>query len=158
MLQQLRLTTQHFRLSTKGLRKTVTTMPKFKLPDLDPEVFVSIPTGYDLSLEQLLAFPAFKNWLSTLRHSLSLQQDPIHTFNSDPYKLRGIEIQSIDHFGGNRLGFIKFKTDISNDAKEKLPGAVFLRGGSVAMMVSTDFPVWLNDTLLHPSHFPEHFQ
>lgn len=39
-------------------------------------------------------------------------------------------------FGGERIGFIKFKAEVSNDNGEKFPGSVFLRGGSVAMLVS----------------------
>ena len=38
-------------------------------------------------------------------------------------------------FGGGNLGFVKLKADISNDEGEKLPGIVFLRGGSVAMLL-----------------------
>ena len=116
-------------------------MSNFKLPDTHPEVLVTFPTDSDLSPEELLSFPAFKNWLTTLKHSLSLQRNQAHTFHTDPYVLRSIEVQSIDRFGGGRLGFIKFKTDISNGSKEKLPGSIFLRGGSVAMMVSNNLHV-----------------
>lgn len=38
-------------------------------------------------------------------------------------------------FGSSKIGFVKLKAEIANDADEHLPGAVFLRGGSVAMMV-----------------------
>ena len=92
-----------------------------------------------LSREQLLSFPAFRIWFFTLQHSLSLQAHPSHEFNKSPYVLRKIDIQAVDYFGsGNRkrLGFIKFKADVSNDSGESLPGSVFLRGGSVAMLVS----------------------
>ena len=91
----------------------------------------------DLSKDQLLSFPAFKTWIKTLQHSLSTQQNKSHTFHSTPYKLRQINIQSVDFFGGERVGFIKLKAEVSNDNGEKLPGSVFLRGGSVGMMVST---------------------
>ena len=106
-------------------------MSTFKLPDWDVQV-TSTP---DLSQEQLLSFPAFKTWSNTLRHSLKTQQNHDHTFHSSPYKLRKIEIQAVDFFGGGRIGFIKLKADVSTDNGEKLPGSVFLRGGSVAMMV-----------------------
>jgi len=49
--------------------------------------------------------------------------------------LRSIEVQAADFFGGGRLGFLKFKAEVSNEKGERLPGSVFLRGGSVAMMV-----------------------
>ncbi len=45
-------------------------MPTFNLPQTSPPVPVKLTE--DLSEEQLLAFPAFKNWLSTLRTSLDL--------------------------------------------------------------------------------------
>ena len=50
--------------------------------------------------------------------------------------LRKIDIQTVDYFGGERIGFVKLQAEVSNDEGEKLPGAVFLRGGSVGMLVS----------------------
>ena len=108
-------------------------MSSFALPNTSPEVRVQLTE--DLHKDQLLSFPAFKNWISTLQHSLSLQKNQAHTFNSTPYKLRSINIQAVDFFGGGRLGFVKLKAEVSNDNGESLPGSVFLRGGSVAMMV-----------------------
>ncbi|KAJ5145978.1 uncharacterized protein N7515_000542 [Penicillium bovifimosum] len=60
---------------------------------------------------------------------------PSHEFHQDPYLLRKIDIQSIDRFGGGRLGFVKLKAEVSNGQGEKLPGSVFLRGGSVGMLL-----------------------
>ncbi|KAI4282060.1 MAG: hypothetical protein L6R38_003209 [Xanthoria sp. 2 TBL-2021] len=117
-------------------------MSTFTLPNSEPKVPVNLTR--DLSEDQLLAFSAFKTWISTLQHSLSTQQDPSHAFNPAPYKLRKIDVQSVDFFGGKRLGFLKLKADISNDNGEKLPGSVFLRGGSVAMML-----------ILQPDDVPE---
>ena len=107
-------------------------MSSFQLPNSN----VTVKLTSDLSQEQLLSFPAFKTWISTLQHSLSTQGHSSHTFYEEPYKLRNIEVQSVDKFGGGRLGFVKLKAEVSNDKGEKLPGSVFLRGGSVAMMVS----------------------
>ncbi|KAI9696419.1 MAG: hypothetical protein M1836_005697 [Candelina mexicana] len=108
-------------------------MSTFTLPDSSPPVSVNLTK--DLSKDQLLSFPAFKNWISTLQHSLSIQQSEDHTFHAAPYKLRNIDIQSVDFFGGERIGFIKLKAEVSNDNGETLPGSVFLRGGSVGMMI-----------------------
>lgn len=44
-------------------------------------------------------------------------------------------MQSYDLFGGRRVGFLKLQADVANSAGESLPGAVFLRGPSVAMLV-----------------------
>lgn len=113
-------------------------MSTFIIPNSTPQVPVSLTP--DLSQDQLLAFPAFKIWLSTLQHSLSRQADPSHEFHAAPYLLRHIHIQAVDFFGGNHLGFVKLKADVSNDHDEKLPGSVFLRGGSVGMLVSVYWP------------------
>jgi hypothetical protein len=88
-----------------------------------------------ISKDQLLTFPAFKIWLSSLQKSLAEQTSSTHEFHKSPYKLHKIDIQAVDYFGGGRLGFIKMKADVSNDSGESLPGSILLRGGSVAMLV-----------------------
>ncbi|KAI9840862.1 MAG: hypothetical protein M1838_003872 [Thelocarpon superellum] len=109
-------------------------MSTFELANTTPKVSVELTP--DLSQEQLLAFPAFTRWLSTLQHSLSLQaSQPGHPFHPSPYHLRKITVQSVDRFGGKRLGFVKLQAEVTNADGEKLPGSVFLRGGSVGMMV-----------------------
>lgn len=129
MLSRLRLTTRH--LTT--IKLNVAPMSTFILPNSVPEVPVHLTP--DLTKEQLLSFPAFNTWISTLQHSLSTQSQKSHTFYDAPYILRKIDIQAADFFGGQRVGFIKLKADVSNNNGEKLPGSVFLRGGSVGMMV-----------------------
>lgn len=116
---------------TQATAKTAK-MSTFTLPGSNLNVN-SIP---DLSEKDLLSFPAFKTWITTLQHSLARQEHPSHEFHSDPYVLRKIDIQAVDRFGGGRLGFVKLKADVSNSQGETLPGSVFLRGGSVGMLVS----------------------
>jgi len=123
-------------------------MSTFTMPSSTSEE-VPVHLTPDLTKNQLLSFPAFKNWISTLEDSLSLQQkDEKHTFHASPYKLRKIDIQSVDFFGSGKLGFVKLKAEVSNDKGEKLPGSVFLRGGSVGMMV---YPSGFPDNLLTSS-------
>ncbi|KAI3321664.1 hypothetical protein HD806DRAFT_524112 [Xylariaceae sp. AK1471] len=99
-----------------------------------PAVSVSLPEG--LSEKQLLSFSPFNNWLKTLTNSLSLQHsNPKHPFHTDPYALRSITVQSYDLFGPNSVGFLKLRAEVTNSAGESLPGAVFLRGPSVGMLV-----------------------
>lgn len=133
MLVRLRLISSHFlrvsRTATAGQRA----MSTFVLPNSEPECPVQLVKG--VSKEDLLSFRPFKDWISTLQKSLATQQSEGHAFHASPYKLRKIDIQSVDFFGGSRIGFIKLKAEVTNDEGEKLPGAVFLRGGSVAMMV-----------------------
>ncbi|KAL8874579.1 MAG: hypothetical protein Q9174_000106 [Haloplaca sp. 1 TL-2023] len=137
-------------------------MSTFTIPNRDPEE-VTVNLCNNLSKEQLLSFPAFQTWLSTLQHSLSGQEGTSHTFHAAPYKLRSIDIQAVDFFGGKRVGFVKFQAHLSNDQGERLPGSVFLRGGSVGMMViapyascpiCADNPLW--QLILQPDDVPEH--
>ena len=108
-------------------------MSTFNLPSTSLSIPVKLTE--DLSRDQLLTFPAFKTWLSTLESSLDLQTQTSHPFHATPYALRSITVQSCDFFGAGRLGFVKLRAEVSNEAGEKLPGSVFLRGGSVTMLL-----------------------
>ncbi|KAJ5443348.1 hypothetical protein N7445_004461 [Penicillium cf. griseofulvum] len=116
---------------TVSIKANITRMSTFTIPGSNLNVN-SIP---DLTQNDLLSFPAFKVWITTLQQSLARQEHPSHEFHSDPYVLRKIDIQCVDRFGGGRLGFIKLKADVSNSQGETLPGSVFLRGGSVGMLL-----------------------
>ena len=50
------------------------------------------------------------------------------------WKIHTVTIQSVDMFGP-RVGFVKFKADISNETGLKIPGIVFGRGGAVGILV-----------------------
>jgi ADP-sugar diphosphatase len=111
-------------------------MATFNLPETSPPCPVKLTDN--ITQEQLLSYPAFKTWHKTISHSLFLQSKPNHEFNKSPYKLREIIVQSVDWFGSGekkRLGFVKFQAQITNDNGEHLPGAVFMRGSSVAMLL-----------------------
>ena len=149
MLSRLQLLASHLAppkpLTSPPLKSRFAAMSTFTLPNCKPEVPVHLTS--DLSQEELLSFPAFKTWISTLQHSLSTQQNKSHTFHSAPFKLRKIQIQSVDFFGRGRVGFIKMKAEVSNDDGEKLPGSVFVR--------MSDYPCALLEKALsyeiHPS-------
>ena len=114
----------------------------FELPDFSPAVTVTfardLPAKF--SKEELLNYKAFKEWLGTLRNSLALQPKEnvqhLHPFHDAPYTLRKIHIQAVDYFGKN-IGFIKLDAVLQNskDQKAFLPGKIFMRGGSVAMLM-----------------------
>ncbi|KAJ5609561.1 hypothetical protein N7528_010128 [Penicillium herquei] len=112
--------------SFKDKRKA-NTMSTFTIPG---STSIRVNTASDLSQDELLAFPAFKTWISTLQRSLETQKLPSHEFHADPFVLRRIDIQAVD-----RLGFVKLRADVSNSKGESLPGSVFLRGGSVGMLL-----------------------
>jgi ADP-sugar diphosphatase len=88
-----------------------------------------------LTEKLLLEFPAFKNWLQTLKASMKRQKWSTHTFFKTPYHLRSIKIQSFDKHPKGHLLFVKLNAEISNEDGEKLPGIAFLRGGSVAVLM-----------------------
>ena len=50
------------------------------------------------------------------------------------FKLKSLTIQSVDMFGP-RVGFIKFKADITDSSGTNIPSIVFMRGGAVGMMI-----------------------
>lgn len=106
----------------------------FTLDDWSPPVPVQLIDG--LTKEQLLGFRAFRDWLSTLKSSLSQQKFSDHPFHDGSYYLRHIKIQAFDRFGDpGRILFMKMFATVTNDANEWLPGVVFLRGGSVAVLM-----------------------
>ncbi|KAK4171554.1 putative hydrolase [Triangularia setosa] len=104
----------------------------FYHPD-HPTIPITLPD--DLSKDQVLSFHPFSSWLTTLTTSLTSQSSPSHPFSPSPYTLRSINVQSFDLFGSSRIGFLKLQADVRNEKGEWLPGAVFLRGPSVAMLV-----------------------
>jgi ADP-sugar diphosphatase len=96
---------------------------------------IRIPSTLDITTGELFQFRAFRDWLNTLKISLGLQEQADHPFRHAPYALRSITIQSVDRFGPTRIGFVKLVADIRNKDDEALPGIVFLRGGSVAILM-----------------------
>src|SRR4051812_27839036 len=76
-----------------------------------------------------------KSCHTRLPTSLELQtKSDKNPFLIPPYPPPPIKIQSIDRWG-QRIGFLKLSSEITNDKGEHLPGDIFLRGPSVGMMV-----------------------
>lgn len=85
-------------------------------------------------------FPALRNWLSGLLKALNAQQNEMHSFHKKPYRLEELTVESVDWFDKEnhaRLGYMKIQSEIRNGPgdDEWIPGAAFLRGGSVAVLV-----------------------
>ncbi|KAL2268848.1 hypothetical protein VTJ83DRAFT_3694 [Remersonia thermophila] len=121
-------------MSTAATATTTTTNTSTTFQHPEYHIPITLPPG--LSQEQLLAFQPFASWLTTLQTSLGLQrQQPSHPFHASPYTLHSITVQSYDLFGGSRLGFVKLASHVSTAEGDALPGAVFLRGPSVAVLV-----------------------
>jgi ADP-sugar diphosphatase len=114
----------------------MSTEKSFMLDGFRYEVQVDLKSTPNISKDQLLNFPAFKTWKSTLQANLELQyDDESHQFHEHPFELRSIQLQSVDWFGRSKIGFVKFKAKITNDEGKELPGICFLRHGSVAMLM-----------------------
>ncbi|KAL6702491.1 hypothetical protein ACN47E_001616 [Coniothyrium glycines] len=130
--------------------------------DLDPAVPVWLPSnlseaefrtllGHGSREQAAYGFVALQNWFRKLQCTLRAQSAETHPYHKRPYKLRQLDVQAVDWFWRGRpgqedkLGFMKLQAKIETDPyvhkgeqKERadwLPGAVFLRGGSVAMLI-----------------------
>jgi ADP-sugar diphosphatase len=119
----------------------------FLLPDFSPSVTVTVARDLDPRFNRQLlgTYEPFVEWVEQLRTSLDLQlveyedSSKRHPFHDDPYELKSIQIQAVDFFGP-RIGFLKFKAIIQNERANKgqpmqLPGSIFMRGGSVGMLM-----------------------
>jgi len=113
-------------------------MSFFDLPGWgDHLVRVTYPEG--LTQELIENFPAFKDWTKTFKSSLKRQNQTGHPLNQESYTLRSIDIQAFFLVGKEekqRPLFLYMLTHVrSKDDKASLPGVVFLRGGSVAVLM-----------------------
>ncbi|KAK9367433.1 hypothetical protein V1509DRAFT_626633 [Lipomyces kononenkoae] len=101
-----------------------------------------------LAPEQVQKFQPFVRWFTRLQTSLRTTPVKGGATHVEPtfYRLRKVDIQSADFFGQarNKLGFLKLKATVEDDYGRTLPGVVFLRGQSVAILV-----------LIYPSPNPE---
>ncbi len=76
-------------------------------------------SGPEDNLQKAIDSTIFRNWITGL----------------DPrFIVKAITIQAVDMFGP-RVGFIKFVADVVDDAGSFIPGAVFMRGGAVAILM-----------------------
>lgn len=152
-------------ISMSGAERTpALTITDYQGQTIEPGIAVYLPHNLTVeeflrllpshtSERPAFTFSALDNWLSKLQKSLKLQEDEQHPFHKHPYRLLEIDIQAVDWFWRNRkghedkLGFMKIQAKIETDPYEHvdgdkkdvkpdwIPGAVFLRGGSVAILV-----------------------
>lgn len=132
-----------------------------------------LEAGSSSSKKPAYGFPAFQSWFSKLLKSFNDQDNEAHPFHKHPYQLREIDVQAVDWFWRNRpghedkLGFMKIQSKIqtaayTHDGEKKsradwLPGAVFLRGGSVAVLVRSFIHLSIPKIhLLHEHHPSTH--
>ncbi|KAI7896341.1 uncharacterized protein EV154DRAFT_435447 [Mucor mucedo] len=79
-------------------------------------------------LNKVLTFQPFKDWLQ----AFSEQQES----RRNEMDVNSIDVQSIDYFGSEKIGFVKFKANVTfKETGKNAPGIVFMRGGAVSMMI-----------------------
>lgn len=59
--------------------------------------------------------------------------DWVASMDEQKFVVKGVHLQSVDMFGP-KVGFIKFKADVTDKNGKFVPGIVFMRGGSVAIL------------------------
>lgn len=93
------------------MSSTVVTIAKQKVPVLG--------CASTEEFNKVASFQPFKDWLQAFDKQQKLRQ---HEMN-----VHAIHVQSIDYFGSDKIGFVKFKTDISfKETGKKAPGIVFM--------------------------------
>lgn len=104
---------------------------------------VSVAKGIEVDEESLFGFKAFKDWFENLMNNLAKQHDLDETANPDPWILRGIKVHSVTKFNTGKIGFMNIEAILRKDPMIKRDGdvptqldrVVFLRGGSVAVLM-----------------------
>ncbi|CAG8592765.1 12811_t:CDS:2 [Ambispora leptoticha] len=81
----------------------------------------------DIDIPAVLRFPPFVDWVNALSKET-------HDLKKE-LEVKKVEIQNVDYFGP-KLGFVKFKVDARlTENGKNIPGIVFMRGGSVAVLL-----------------------
>jgi ADP-sugar diphosphatase len=113
-------------------------MPKsFELQSWTHPVPVTVADGLPIEVneEVLLKFTAFDNWLRGLRENLVRQSNSAHTYHADPFRLQELKVHSVTMFGP-KIGFMNIEVMLrKNNKPRELDRVVFLRGGSVAVLM-----------------------
>jgi ADP-sugar diphosphatase len=81
-------------------------------------VSMTFPPQFAADADKVLEMKAFKDWIAGL---------------DKEFKVKSILVQSVDFFGP-RVGFLKFKADVSDKDGTTVPSIVFMRGAAVAVL------------------------
>lgn len=72
-----------------------------------------------VELDKVLSFQPFKDWLQAFSQQQEERQDEMN--------VKSIDVQNIDYFGSEKIGFVKFKANVSfKDTDKNVPGIVFM--------------------------------
>ncbi|KAF1956943.1 hypothetical protein CC80DRAFT_592966 [Byssothecium circinans] len=104
-----------------------------------PAIPITVGDSTKVDKKRLLEFPAFKNWLEALRSNLALQSTSGHTFEAEPWRLVGIKVHAVTVFANGKIEFMTIEGMLrkrsGKGSGDKLDRVVFLRGGSVAVLM-----------------------
>ena len=93
---------------------------------------------FELNEEILMGFTAFNKWLMKLKRNLERQKRQGQVFSTDPWRLERVTIHHVTPFG-NKIGFLTIEAfqrkGEGKNPKDQLDRVIFLRGGSVAILM-----------------------
>ncbi|KAL6712072.1 hypothetical protein ACN47E_003115 [Coniothyrium glycines] len=107
----------------------------FDLPGWEPALKVTVSDGIDLDRERAMAFPALANWVDTMKKNLAVQEDIGSKFANDPWQLHEVKIHNVTVFANGKIGFMTIEAMLKTKGGKPLDRVVFLRGGSVAVLM-----------------------
>ncbi|KAF7731625.1 hypothetical protein EC973_008794 [Apophysomyces ossiformis] len=80
------------------------------------------------ALENFIQWEPFKDWVQ--------QFDREQKERENEMDISCIDVQSLDYFGSEKIGFAKFKADVKyRQTNKNAPGIVFMRGGAVSILI-----------------------
>jgi ADP-sugar diphosphatase len=80
---------------------------------------IAVTAADGIDAASIVASKQFTDWLKSM--------------DADRFVVKSVHIQSVDMFGP-KIGFIKFKADVTDKSNKFIPGIVFMRGGSVGIL------------------------
>ncbi len=83
------------------------------------EVKVEFPAEFAAHADKVVEMKAFKDWRASV---------------DKEFDVKSIVIQSVDMFGPEKVGFIKFKAQVTDKEGSTIPSIIFMRGASVAIL------------------------
>eukprot|EP01080_Neovahlkampfia_damariscottae_P001645 gene1645-12770_t len=109
-----------FKRNTKLFKNLIKTKILFQNENI-PVYSTTLSVNTNVELENVFKSDLFINWKNNIE-------------KQNEYKIKEIDIQSVDYFG-KRIGFLKLKANCINSEGISIPGISFLRGGAVGILI-----------------------
>ncbi|KAJ1924626.1 hypothetical protein IWQ60_005073 [Tieghemiomyces parasiticus] len=110
----------------------------------DPDALSLTVKNTPINLDKVHTFAAYRDWAAKLTRLVTPPGEQDSSDNAHPQAVTGstdihigaAHVQSVDEFGSGKVGFVKLRLDAHYAVDEApIPGVVFLRGGSVAILL-----------------------